>query len=173
MLLLRPFILHAAKLLPTRALSLPLKEAVTKCVNAAVNTIETIHETCRVHMFFRTWYVHNGDVLIFPHYSLNLGQVLQRNLFDFRGVDSTLPSSSTSPSYKRAHRLPSYYREVFRPTRCYGRKRGCEQNRRRPAAYDHAASRAALLRRSSKRRPGTACNTGTERLGRNSSIPSS
>ncbi|KAJ9635535.1 hypothetical protein H2199_008538 [Coniosporium tulheliwenetii] len=54
----------APKLLPSRALSIPLKEAVTKCVSAAVNTIETIHETCRVHMFFRTWF-YNATYLTF------------------------------------------------------------------------------------------------------------
>lgn len=75
MLLLRPFILHAAKILPAQNSSASLEEAVRKCVDAAVSTIETIvrarpprflrpaqltvlqYETCRVHAFFRTWYV--------------------------------------------------------------------------------------------------------------------
>ncbi|OCL07386.1 hypothetical protein AOQ84DRAFT_341914 [Glonium stellatum] len=56
MLLLRPFILHASKLDQPSSSYPGLEEAVTKCTNAAIQTIDIIYETFRVHTFFRTWW---------------------------------------------------------------------------------------------------------------------
>ncbi|KAF2083759.1 hypothetical protein K490DRAFT_50891 [Saccharata proteae CBS 121410] len=60
MLLLRPFILHAGRSASTDQRSAPdpaLQEAIDKCTDSAMKTIEIIYETCRVHLFFRSWQV--------------------------------------------------------------------------------------------------------------------
>lgn len=58
MVLLRPFILHAAKQSRSGVPPPDLTSAVVRCTDAAIRTIQTIYETCRLHTFFRTWYVH-------------------------------------------------------------------------------------------------------------------
>lgn len=55
MLLFRPFLSHF-----TRKLRHPpneLEETIAKCLDAAMKTIEVIHDIYRVHTFFRCWYV--------------------------------------------------------------------------------------------------------------------
>lgn len=65
MLMLRPFLLHAAKLTSQdRPLPPRIDEAIFKCTEAAVNTIDTIHENCRLQTHFRTWW-YNTTYLTF------------------------------------------------------------------------------------------------------------
>ncbi|KAJ5709472.1 hypothetical protein N7493_010806 [Penicillium malachiteum] len=61
MLLFRPFLSHF-----TRKLRHPpseLEEAINKCLDAAMKTIEVIHDIYRVHTFFRCWWYNTTYVM--------------------------------------------------------------------------------------------------------------
>lgn len=55
MLLFRPFLSHFTRKL--RHTPAELEETINKCLEAAMKTIEVIHDIYRVHTFFRCWYV--------------------------------------------------------------------------------------------------------------------
>jgi hypothetical protein len=54
MVLYRPFLVFASQY--RRRLPVALESTVAKCVNAAKETTEVMHETFRYHVFFRTWW---------------------------------------------------------------------------------------------------------------------
>lgn len=54
MLLFRPFLSHFTRKL--RHKPTELEETIAKCLDAAVRTIEVIHDIYRIHTFFRCWY---------------------------------------------------------------------------------------------------------------------
>ncbi|KAF2092948.1 hypothetical protein NA57DRAFT_16021, partial [Rhizodiscina lignyota] len=56
MILLRPFLLHAAKKPQAQPLESELASAINRCVSAAAQTVEIIHATYHAHAFFRTWW---------------------------------------------------------------------------------------------------------------------
>ena len=69
MVLYRPFLAYASQSL--RRLPAAFEATVAKCVDAARETIEVMHDTFRHHVFFRTWFVlhtHATDIAtIFAH----------------------------------------------------------------------------------------------------------
>lgn len=56
MLLFRPFLSHFTRKL--RHTPAELEETITKCLDAAMKTIDVIYDIYRVHTFFRCWFVH-------------------------------------------------------------------------------------------------------------------
>ncbi|KAJ6115653.1 hypothetical protein N7523_006070 [Penicillium sp. IBT 18751x] len=61
MLLFRPFLSHF-----TRKLRHPpneLEETIAKCLDAAMKTIEVVHDIYRVHTFFRCWWYNTTYVM--------------------------------------------------------------------------------------------------------------
>jgi hypothetical protein len=62
MILLRPFLIHAAKASSQdQPMDKEMVGAVGRCAAAAADTIELIHVTYNKHDFFRTWYVWRNE----------------------------------------------------------------------------------------------------------------
>ncbi|KAF2762117.1 hypothetical protein EJ05DRAFT_197812 [Pseudovirgaria hyperparasitica] len=95
MLLLRPCVVHAAKLAAqSRPLPTGMEEAIAKCTDAAASTIEIIYETCRLHDFFRTWW-YNTTYVTFA-----------ASILLFIAAQPQLSSSSSSSSHHKPPYLP-------------------------------------------------------------------
>jgi hypothetical protein len=61
MVLYRPCLIYASQ--NAQRLPVVLEATVAKCVDAARNTIEIMHETFRHHVFFRTWWYNTTYIL--------------------------------------------------------------------------------------------------------------
>lgn len=61
MVLYRPCLIYASQ--SPQRLPMALEATVAKCVDAARNTIEIMHETFRHHVFFRTWWYNTTYIL--------------------------------------------------------------------------------------------------------------
>jgi hypothetical protein len=85
MLLYRPFLVYASR---DRKRPIPsgLEDAAVKCVNAAQETVDIIHETCRQHTFFRTWWYNTTYTLfavsIILFYAAQAARSTRESLFE-------------------------------------------------------------------------------------------
>jgi len=85
MLLFRPFLSYSAQHHVSHEL---LDSAIKKCVDSAKDTIEIIHETYRLHSFFRTWWYNTTYVtfaasvlLYFSRFQMQLqGKSVEREI---------------------------------------------------------------------------------------------